>query len=69
MKMTPINIKTTKKCAICKHWYDPAGTAIQPRVGRNMWEYDQDAKKMCLKKKYERPASAFCSQFECKLEE
>ena len=70
MKMTPINVKNTKRCAIRKHWYDPAGTAIEPLPGRrNMWEYDPNAKKMCMKKRYERPSGASCTQFECKIQE
>lgn len=66
--MVPINIKTTKKCAFCKHWYAPGNTAIRPRnVKHGMWEFDPDIKKMCDKKRYERPANAFCGEYECKV--
>jgi len=30
MSMTA-NVKTTKRCAFCKHWYDPANSAIEPK--------------------------------------
>jgi hypothetical protein len=68
MKMKPLNIKTTKKCAFCKYWYDPANTAIRPRnAERGLWEFDPDVKKICEKKRYERPSDSFCGKYECKI--
>lgn len=29
-----VNIEKTKKCAFCKHWYDPSNNAIKPRNPR-----------------------------------
>lgn len=66
--MIPVNINNTKKCALCKYWYDPTNTAIRPRNAKNgIWEIDPDVKKMCEKKDYERPGSAFCGEYECKV--
>lgn len=66
--MPIVNIKTTKKCAFCKYWYDPTNSAISPRSPRiNLWEYDEKAKNKCLQKNFDMRASAFCSQYECKL--
>lgn len=39
--MPTANIKTIKKCAFCKYWYDPTNSAISPRSPKiNLWEYD-----------------------------
>lgn len=64
-----INIKTAKKCAICKYWYDPTNSAIMPRSPKiNLWTIDDKCKKKCLKKNYEMQSTAFCGRFENKLE-
>lgn len=43
-----VNIEKTKKCAFCKHWYDPSNNAIKPRNPRfNQWEFDDQSRKMC----------------------
>lgn len=41
---------TSKKCAFCKNWYDPANSAIKP-CGTITWEYDMEMKCMCRVKK------------------
>ena len=67
--MSTANIKTVKKCAFCKYWYDPTNSAISPRSTKiNLWEYDDKAKMKCLQKNYDMRASAFCGKYECKLE-
>lgn len=67
--MPTANIKTVKKCAFCKYWYDPTNSAISPRSPKiNLWEYDEKAKMKCLQKNYDMKASAFCGKYECKLE-
>ena len=67
--MSTANIKTVKKCAFCKYWYDPTNSAISPRSTKiNLWEYDDKAKMKCLQKNYDMKASAFCGKYECKLE-
>ena len=66
--MITINIKTTKKCALCKYWYDPANTAISPKNPKhNLWKIEDESKRMCLKRNYDMPATAFCNQYDCKL--
>ena len=66
--MKPVNIKSTKCCAICKYWDDVANEAVLPRVpGKGLWQVDDTTKRMCLRKNYERPAMACCSNYECKL--
>ena len=66
--MQTVNIKTIKKCAFCKYWYDPTNSAIKPRSPKiNLWEYDDKAKCMCLKKNFEMHSSAFCGDYELKL--
>ncbi len=63
------NIKTIKKCAFCKHWYDPTNSAISPRSPKvNLWEFDEKAKHTCMKKNYDTQATAFCNNYDCKLE-
>ena len=43
-----VNIEKTKKCAFCKHWYDPSNGAIKPRNPHfNQWEFDDQSRKMC----------------------
>lgn len=41
---------TFPKCALCKHWYDPAGSAIEPASGRGMWKIEPNVTKKCLLK-------------------
>ncbi len=67
--MQTINIKTTKRCAFCKYWYDPNNSAIYPKNPRsNTWKIRDESKKMCLKKNYSMLATAYCNQYECKLD-
>ncbi len=67
--MKNINIKTVKRCAVCRFWYDPSNSAITPRNPKaNIWTIDDKSRKLCLKKNYEMSADTFCSKFECKLE-
>ncbi|MBQ3544741.1 MAG: hypothetical protein IJA34_07130 [Lachnospiraceae bacterium] len=68
-KMSSINIKSLKKCAFCKYWYDPTNSAIQPHLpNANVWKYDMNAKQMCLKTNREMKASSGCGRYECKVE-
>jgi hypothetical protein len=61
-----LNIKSSKKCAICKHWFDPAGTALKPHMG-SFLKFDQDMKKPCLKHgQVVKPSWAQCNDFESK---
>ncbi len=58
-----VNINHMKKCAFCKYWYDPANSAIAPKVPViNIWEIrDINQKCMCLKKNIPMSANAFCN--------
>lgn len=57
-----------KKCAFCKHWYDPTNSAINPKVPNiGIWQYDGDVRKKCLLKNIDQKGGAFCSKFEIKL--
>ena len=68
-KMSSINIKSYKRCAFCKYWYDPTNSAIQPYLpNMNVWKYDMNAKQMCLKKNREMKASSGCGRYEGKVE-
>ncbi|MCD8090151.1 MAG: hypothetical protein LUD81_05925 [Clostridiales bacterium] len=62
------NMKTAKICAFCKHWFDPACSAIKPvSPVSGLWEVDGTMKKACLKRNgIERKADFSCSNFEKK---
>lgn len=56
-----------RACAFCKHWYDPANSAIKPKHGV-FWEYDTTQKKRCMKTvASQMPATAACGKYECKV--
>ena len=63
-----VNIKTVKKCAFCKYWYDPTNSAINPKspaIGQ--WEIIPNIKNKCLKTNLNMASTAFCSRYECKM--
>ena len=65
-----VNVKITKKCAICKYWYDPTNSVIfpkNPKIG--IWEItDTDKKSKCIKTNLNTRAGGMCSKYyECKL--
>lgn len=56
-----------KRCAFCKHWYDPTNSAIVPKKNK-LWEYDSDARSICRKRNsMKTKANYTCNKFECKL--
>ena len=63
------NIKTAKKCAFCKYWYDPTNSGIAPVTPNiGIWKIvDMNQKCMCLRKNLKMNASAFCSNYDLKL--
>ena len=68
--MYEINIKSKmmKKCAFCKHWYDPTNSAINPKMpNMGIWEYDGNARKKCLIRNVEQKGGEFCKKFEIKV--
>lgn len=70
MSSLVVSIKNIKKCAFCKHWYDPTNSAIAPKSPAiGLWEIkDVNQKCICLKKNIKMSANAFCSRdFESKF--
>ena len=63
------NAKKTKKCAICKNWYDPTNSAITPvSPGSGLWEVkDIKEKKKCLVRNIDTTSTMYCNRFESKL--
>lgn len=55
------------KCALCKHWHDPAGLAIEPAFGRGMWQIEPGIKNKCLIRNCNMQSHMFCSKFESKV--
>lgn len=65
---TSTSVKTGKKCAFCKHWYDPTNSYIRPKNPLvNQWEFDFNAKCQCLKRGVETKSVSFCPHYECKV--
>lgn len=56
-----------RRCAFCKHWYDPTNSAIQPKGGKDMWEYDGNVKNKCREKNVITNGVHSCFKFESKL--
>jgi hypothetical protein len=58
-----VDVRHVKRCAFCKHWYDPANAAIAPKVPSiGLWEIrDINQKNMFCKKNVPMIANAFCS--------
>lgn len=56
-----------RRCAFCKHWYDPTNSAIRPKGGKDMWEYDTSVRNKCREKNISIAASNSCPKFELKL--
>ncbi len=54
-------------CCFCKNWYDPANKAIKPRVNKNLFDVDKNAKNKCMVKNLMTPALGNCPKFEKKM--
>ena len=70
MSSVIVNVKTVKRCAFCKNWYDPMNSAIEPRNPRiGLWKIkDEFQKCKCLRTNLEKAANGSCSRyFESKL--
>ena len=64
------NIKASKMCAFCKHWYDPMNESIAPKAPTiGVWSYDTRAFKQCLKRGVRMKAGAgtACKDYEGKV--
>jgi len=68
--MSTFNVKCSKHCAFCKHWYDPAWSAINPvKPTAGMWSVlDERTRRMCLKRDADRAPLEFCNDFKCKID-
>lgn len=67
--MIDVNVKKAKKCALCKYWYDPTNSAIEPKIpSANIWSMDETQKRKCLKKNSDMRAWVSCPKYECKLD-
>ena len=43
MRTRKVPIKSSRFCALCKHWYDPANSHLRPVVPMiGQWEIDTD---------------------------
>ena len=43
--MTTIDIKSTKRCAFCKYWYDTTNQEIESKTPQhNIWAFNERAK-------------------------
>ena len=64
-----INAKTAKRCAFCKHWYDPSNSCIAPKAPKvNLWEYDSSARNICIQRNKKMLAcTTACNKYECKV--
>lgn len=60
------NKMSMKVCAFCRHWYDPANSAITPKFA-GLWEYEHGIKRMCNIRKIETYSQFKCSNYELKI--
>lgn len=56
---------TGKYCAICKYWWDPACSYIQPQQAK-VWRIEGTTKCRCVKRNIDTQGQAFCEMFRCK---
>ena len=61
------NTGSIRRCAFCKHWYDPTNSVIAPTKLKGMWEYDDNVKNKCLLNRMDRKSNAICGKFESKV--
>jgi hypothetical protein len=60
--------KNLRYCAFCKYWYDPTNSFIRPTAPLiKEWDFDTDAKALCMKRSIQKKAIAICGQYECKI--
>ncbi len=61
------NPKSSRFCAFCKYWYDPTNNYIAPVKFSTLWEFETNAKCMCLLKKNEKQSTVSCPSFVSKV--
>lgn len=70
MNRKKLNIKATRRCAFCKYWHDPGMSTLTPEAPKvNLWSFDPNEKRQCLKTNLEMRADAVCGKYDCKLKE
>ena len=62
-----VDITTTRVCAFCKYWWDPACQYIVPHLGKT-WFYNNGVKCKCIKKGVESASYHSCAMFKIKIE-
>lgn len=68
--MANFDIKSMKRCAFCKYWYDPTYSAVMPVSPKtNLWSIDSKQQKICTKKNIKMAADAKCSLFQNRLQD
>ena len=56
-----------KRCAFCKHWYDPANQYIKPQDPRHgFWKFEDGVKCKCLQKNIDMCSGHHCEKFDSK---
>lgn len=68
--MVTANLKSFsgRRCAFCKHWFDPSGSAIMPiKPNLGLWKYDNTAVRRCAINGMEHKGFGTCKNFECKI--
>ncbi len=62
------NIKSTRICAFCRNWYDPANAAIVPKAPQaGFFEYNHNARNKCMLTGLDQLSWASCGKFSCKF--
>lgn len=67
MAKVAVNISSTRYCAFCKHWWDPAGKWIYPNIGAQ-WFMENSTKCRCIVRGLDTPAVSSCGKYKCKIE-
>lgn len=56
-----------KKCAFCKHWYDPANSKIRPENSfGTVWSFEPGVRSLCAKKHCQTFSNNCCPNYEGK---
>ena len=61
------NPQRNRWCCFCKHWFDPACSALTPRPGGNLYDVDGEKKCKCECCKLMTKAIHTCPKFEKKM--
>jgi hypothetical protein len=69
MRTRKVPIKSSRFCALCKHWYDPANSHLRPVVPMiGQWEIDRGVKCPCMARNgIMTDSESICPKFEKKI--